>query len=247
MFKQSAIIRTDASLGKRHHRIPEPIQDKESYRWLEHFNALQDYFTTYPNIELYNICDREGDFYELFAIRRVEHIHFIIRSQYSRSLKEDPNVGIHDKVANSSVKAIFKIDVTNRETCKKRKAIVQLKYCKVHFEHASPRKFQKNLPPITMWAIQVEEINPPKSIKPVKWILLTTKKISSISMAKTIVRYYVLTMHPPSIKDFVITIARLGGFTNFSNQPYSGLKVFWRRWNTFQTIVKSYQSFLSNE
>lgn len=332
LFKQSAIIRTDASFGKRHRRIPEPIEDKESYRWLEHFNALQDYFTPYPNIELYNICDREGDFYELLAARRVEHIHFIIRSQYSRALKEEPNIGIHDKVANSSVKATFKINVTNRETCKKRKATVQLKYCKVHFEHASPRKFQKNLPPITMWAIQVEEINPPKNIKPVKWILITTKKISSVSMAKTIVRYYVLRwlierffyilksgaqvtelqlgtsqrvlkaiaaysisainimrinylarvhpqwtikqigvseleykalylyahaniderlkfnpMHPPTTKDFVITIARLGGFTNFSNQPYPGLKVFWKGWNIFQTIVKAYQAFLSND
>ena len=183
-----------------------------------------------------------------------------------------------------------------------------------------------------MWAIQVEEINSPKSVKPVKWILITTKKVNSVSGAKTIVRYYVLRwlierfhyilksgaqvtqlqlgtpkrvlkaiaaysisavnimrinylarvhpqwtikqigvseleykalylyahiniderlkfnpLQPPSIREFVITIARLEGFTNYSNQTFPGLKVFWRGWNTYQTIVKSYQSFTQND
>lgn len=332
LFKQSSIIRTDAKFGKSHHRTPESIKDKESYRWLEHFNAMQDYFTPYPNIELYNICDREGDFYELFAARQKENMHFIIRSQYDRKLKNEPDLSIHSKVGSSPVRTTFKIDVTDRETCKKRKAIVELKYCKVEFELRYPNPFQQGLPPVTFWVVQVEEKNPPKNIKSVKWILLTSKEVDNISIAKTIVRYYVLRWlierfhyilkigaqvtelqlstperilnavaaysisavnimrlnylarvhpqwtidevgisaleykalytyahinidrrltfdpkHPPSIKDFVFTIARLGGFTNFSNQPYPGLKVFWRGWNIFQTILKSYQAFADNE
>ena len=332
IFKQSAVIRSDDSFGKSHKRTREPIEDKESYRWLEHFNALQDFFADYPGIEVYNICDREGDFYELLCARRYDNIHFLIRSQYSRTLKDEPNLKIHDKVANSPVRTTFKTNITNRENGKKRKAVLELKYCKVHFELSHPSKYQKGLPTVICWAIQVEEKTPPKGVKPVKWILLTSKEIQRISMAKTIVRYYELRwlierffyilkvgaqvtqlqlktpnrvlkviaaysisavnimrinylarvhpdwkvdeigigqleckalykyarinidnrlkfdpMHPPSVKEFVWTIARLGGFTNFSNQEHPGLKVFWRGWNVFQTVVKSYKAFLSDD
>ena len=53
-------------------------------------------------------------------------------------------------------------------------------------------QYQKGLPPVTLWAIKVEEPNPPKGIKPVKWILLSSKEITNTSIAKTIVRYYEL-------------------------------------------------------
>ncbi|MEM9681264.1 MAG: IS4 family transposase [Bacteroidota bacterium] len=332
LFKQSSIIRSDATFGKSHHRTREPIEDKESYRWLEHFEALQDYFHSYPNIEVFNVCDREGDFYELLAAGKVDHVHLLIRSQYSQTLKDDPEHKIHSKVASDPVRATFKFDIANSENRKTRKATVTLKFCPVHFELTYPNPFQRELPAVNYWAIQVEETNPPKGIKPVKWILLSSKKVKSIAMAKTIVRYYELRwiierfhyilkvgakvtqlqlsttervlnavaaysisavnimrinylarvhpdwdidqigvteleykalysyassnidkklkfdpVHPPTIREFVITIARLGGFTDFSNQPHPGLKVFWRGWNTFQTIVKSYRAFFSNE
>ena len=36
---------------------------------------------------------------------------------------------------------------------------------------------------------------------------------------------------PPDIRKTVIFIARMGGFTNFSNQGFPGLKTFWKGWN----------------
>lgn len=201
----------------------------------------------------------------------------------------------------------------------------------MHFELRFPNQYQKGLPAVTLWAIQVEEPNPPKGIKPIKWILLTSKEVTSVSIAKTIVRYYELRWlverfhyvlkvgagvtdlqletpqrilkavaaysisavnimrmnyfarnhpqntvdqigistleykalytyaranldsklsydpkRPPPIGEFVSIIAQIGGFTNYSNQPHPGLKVFWRGWRTFQTIVKSYEAFSSD-
>jgi len=330
LFKQSAIIRSDDTFGKSHKRTREPLEDKESYRWVEHFNALQDYFAPYPGIEVHSVCDREGDFYELLAARQTKNVHLLVRSQYKRVLKDEPQFDIHSKVAASPVRSTYKINITNRETRKKRKATIDLKYCKVHFELRFPNQYQKGLPAVSLWAIQVEEPNPPKGIKPIKWILLTSKEITSASIAKTIVRYYELrwlverfhyvlkvgagvtdlqletpqrilkavaaysisavnimrmnyfarthpkkavdqigistleckalytyasanldsrlsydSKHPPPIGEFVSIIAQIGGFTNYSNQPHPGLKVFWRGWKTFQTIVKSYEAFFS--
>ncbi len=330
LFKQSVIIRSDATFGKRNHPKREPIEDKESYRWIEHFNELQDYFEPYPNIEVFSICDREADIFELLSAKRLDHVHLIVRSKHNRIIDPESKARLHQQVASSPLRSTFKIKVTDRKTCKKRTAQVQLRFCPVNFSLSTPNKWQRDLPPISLWLLQIEEINPPKGKKGVKWILLSTKAIQSVAQAKTIVRYYELRwlierFHfilksgtqvtqlqlktpkrilnavsaysisavnlmrinylareypqwsiyeigitnseyqalyqyahvnmdkrltfnpnaPPTLKEFVITIARLGGFTNFSNQDHPGLKTFWRGWNTYQTILKTFFTFMS--
>ncbi len=330
LFKQSSVVRRDADFGKRHNRKREPIGDKESYRWLEHFQACQDYFSPFPNIEVFNICDREGDIFELFAARKASNVHLIVRSQYNRKLPGAAREKLHDKVAASTPKATYKIKVTDRRTCKRRKAVVRLRYLPVDVGLSRPDQWQKHLGPVRLWAVQVAEINPPKGTKPVKWTLLTTKEVASVPDAKTIVRYYELRWvverffyilkvgagveqlqlttakrvlnavaaysicavnlmrvnylarqhpdweiarigvaewehealyryaganidgrirfnpkDPPTIREFVTTIGRLGGFTNFNKQPFPGLKTFWRGMRAYQIILKTFQSLMS--
>jgi len=329
LFKQSVNIRSDETFGKRNNRKREPIEDKESYKWLVHFNALQEYYAPYPNIEVFSICDREADIHELFCAKQAPNVHLVIRSQHNRTLEEETGkkmpIKLHDKVAESPLRATYKIKVTDRKTCKKRTAQVELRFCPVKFKMKNPTKWQKDLPSVTAWAIQLEEINAPKGKKPVKWILLSTKAVVTIADAKKIIKYYELRWiierfhymlkscakitdlqlktpkrilnaiatysvsvvnlmrinyiarehpdwtteqigiptiecqvlykyanatidkrlnfnpdQPPTVKEFVITIARIGGFTNFSNQNLPGLKTFWRGWNTYQTILKSF-------
>ena len=52
---------------------------------------------------------------------------------------------------------------------------------------------------------------------------------------------------PPNIRQTVIYIARIGGFTNFSNQPFPGLKTFWRGWNNFNLILNTAFAINVNE
>lgn len=340
LFKQSTIIRSDEDFGKKKAkpRLIQPIEEKESYRWIEHFKELQDYYSPYPDIEVFSICDREGDMHELFCAQDSSNVHLIVRSKHNRSLVEEssgtesPSLKLHDKVAASPVQARYKIKVTNRKTCKKRKAEVELRFCPVKVKVSYPNKWQKDLPAVSLWVVQITEINPPKGKKAVQWTLLSTKPVETVLAAKTIIRYYelrwlierfhyvlksggkitdlqlgtpkrilnavaaysvgainVMRMNylarehpdltiydlgispeeyrilyqyahvnmdkrlvfavddPPSIKEYVIVIARLGGFTKYNtkNSILPGLKTFWRGWKKFQAIQKTYYTFMS--
>ena len=46
------------------------------------------------------------------------------------------------------------------------------------------------LPKITFWAILAEETNPPPGEEPVRWLLLTSKKITTLEQAHRIIRVY---------------------------------------------------------
>lgn len=329
LFKQTALIRSDESLGTSYtNRVP--IEEKESYRWIEHFEELQNYYAPYPNIEVFNVCDREADIYELFCKKQAPNVHLIVRSQHNRKLLDKSK--LHQKVASSPVQCNYRIKVTDRETGKKRKAQVALRFCQVELKLHTPKAWQKELPSLSLSVLQVEETNPPKGKKGVKWILLSTKPIKTISEAKTIIRYYELRWlierfhyilksggqvtklqlkdskrilnavstysvsainlmrmnylarehpelniyqagvssqeyrilylyvnknmdkrlefkkdDPPSIREYVIVIARLGGFMKYNskNSVLPGLKTFWRGWIKYEEIKQTYYTFMS--
>lgn len=333
MFKQTAVIRTDEEFGKRNRSRPrQPIEEKETHHWLDHFKELQEYFRDCPGVEVFCTNDREADIYELFAVQNSDNVHLIVRSDHNRTLAEQGKERLHDKVKNSPVKHTCTIEVTDRRTCKKRKAKVEIKYTDATIKLGSPSKWQKDLPPIKLWAVQVEEINPPKGYKPIQWILLTTYPINTLADALRINRYYVLRWiverfhytlksgakvkelqlktpqrvlnaiaaysisvvnvmrinylariypetnaieagfeiwhlkvlfayvkahinkriffdenDPPNIRQTVILIARMGGFTNFSNQPFPGLKTFWKGWNNFNLAINTVFAINVNE
>lgn len=333
MFKQNSIIRTDKNFGKRKApRKRKPIEEKETYHWLTHFKELQDFFRDSPGIEVFCTNDREGDLYELYALQNSENVHLIVRSDHNRMLDEQGDERLHDKVKNSRVRHTTTIKVTDRRTCKKRKAKVEIRYIPARIKLGEPSKWQKGLAPINLWAIEVKEINPPKGYKAVQWILLTTYPINTIEDALRINKYYVLRWiierfhfvlksgakvkelqlntakrvlnavatysisavnvmrinylarfypevnaldagfelwqlkvlfayikthikkniqfndkEPPNIRQTVIYIAQIGGFTNYSNQPFPGLKTFWRGWNNFNLILNTALAINVNE
>lgn len=333
MFKQDSIIRKDENFGKRKPpRKRQPIEEKETYHWLTHFKELQDFFRDSPGIEVFCTNDREGDLYELYALQNSENVHLIVRSDHNRMLDEQGDERLHDKVKNSRVRHTTTIKVTDRRTCKKRKAKVEIRYIPARIKLGEPSKWQKGLAPINLWAIEVKEINPPKGYKAVQWILLTTYPINTIEDALRINKYYVLRWiierfhfvlksgakvkdlqlntakrvlnavatysisavnvmrinylarfypevnaldagfelwqlkvlfayikthinkniqfddkEPPNIRQTVIYIARIGGFTNYSNQPFPGLKTFWRGWNNFNLILNTAFAINVNE
>ena len=49
--------------GKDPHR---PIEQKESFRWIEAYQDCNDIATLLPDTRVINVADREGDFFELF-------------------------------------------------------------------------------------------------------------------------------------------------------------------------------------
>ncbi len=79
-------------LERSRKNLRTPIQEKESYRWIEHFQQMNEYARSVPNTLLVSIADREGDLYDLYAEAanysnaKESNAHYLIRAQYDRSL-----------------------------------------------------------------------------------------------------------------------------------------------------------------
>jgi len=53
-------------IDKSSERHEKPIEEKESYRWLNSYRLCNELASEYPETQFINISDREGDIYELF-------------------------------------------------------------------------------------------------------------------------------------------------------------------------------------
>ena len=65
-----------------------PIEEKESYRWLEHCAEVDKYAQQLPGTQIISVADREGDIYELYdraeRLWRSPNAHYLIRCHYDR-------------------------------------------------------------------------------------------------------------------------------------------------------------------
>lgn len=188
LFSQRFIHRSDASLGKSKERISLPIEEKESYRWLDEFNLLQEKFATQTDKTVIDICDREADISELLSAPRYSHIHYIIRSHHNRRMASGTST-IWEEVAEKETTFSYEQEVRNAEG-KKRMAQLSVRYCPVILR--PPYRKGKKLDPQLVYIVETKEENPPKGCKAICWRLLTSLKVEEDTMAKKIINYYVL-------------------------------------------------------
>lgn len=69
-----------------------PIEDKESYRWLENYRLANEYAAKLPNTTIVSIADREGDIYKLYEeankifAKGKSKAHYLIRAKCDRKV-----------------------------------------------------------------------------------------------------------------------------------------------------------------
>ena len=61
-----------------------PIEEKESYRWLQAFEQTLD--LALKGVEVITVCDREADIYEMFAFAHKQQAPLLVRASSNRAL-----------------------------------------------------------------------------------------------------------------------------------------------------------------
>ena len=64
-----------------------PIEEKESYRWIEAFQKTIE--LTPDGVQVVTVCDREGDFYEMFVMAQEKRADLLVRANTDRRLDEE--------------------------------------------------------------------------------------------------------------------------------------------------------------
>jgi hypothetical protein len=193
----------------------KPIEDKESFRWLEGYQkscALRRQITS----QVVSLSDSEGDIYECFMAwvdtSAGPTADFIIRACQNRILsktdsayEKDVTTLLWEAVEKAPVQGRRKIDVSARPALtgdgSRRRQARSARTVSVTMQAATvtlqgPRRQgqkgqpSRKLPDVTVNVVLVREENPPAEEPAIEWLLVTSLPVTTLSEIETVVDYY---------------------------------------------------------
>lgn len=195
LFDQYAWNRRLEELGIRKAKRKDlPIEAKESYRWLQQLELLQDTFAQDTQTTFIEVCDREGDIYEVLECQQYAHIQYLIRARGDR-IEQESQLAIRPALLNSHPKAqgTFEVDILDSDPAKRRKAHLEVRYATFTLRPNTSSKAKAKRQAIDLQVVWAREIDaPPQVPKPIDWLLFTTLPVDSLPKALQIVQYYKL-------------------------------------------------------
>src|SRR3989454_5196656 len=187
LLAQQVWARDPNDVGKRARRKQLPISQKESQKWLWSLEAVFTAQEGCPSTRFVSVGDREADVYDVLAAARPEGVDLLIRAAWDRCVR-GPERSIWATVAAQPVVEHLLLTVPRRPQAA-RDATLALRFCPVTL--CPPRYRQREgLPVVTLWAVQVQEVEPPTDVTPIEWLLLTTVAVETVNDAIERVQWY---------------------------------------------------------
>lgn len=183
--------RKEESNLKKSEKDKLPIEEKESYRWLQSYRRSCELAKEVPKTQFINISDREGDIIEVFeeVVKQREAgeaADVIIRSQHDRLL--EGKRGKQDKLrkklqqAPSLGEIEFVVGATEKRSARKVKQ--KLKAVSVSI------KPDNKTTVVRVNAVMAIEEDPPEGEDPLIWILLTSLCVNTFEEVVKVIHYY---------------------------------------------------------
>jgi len=206
--------RDDQEHGKAQQRKQRPIQDKESYRWLESYGRACELAGLVPQSQVVLCADSEADIYDIFALHQSRlkagqpTAQWLIRAKHDRCLLLDPNdssaeanLKITQELEQSPVLGQIHFSISAKEQTKKikgggtRKVVrskrqVTQEIRAIEVTLRPPYRPGLKLPPVSIFIVQAVEIEPPAGQEPINWILLTSLECRSAEQAIHVLELY---------------------------------------------------------
>jgi hypothetical protein len=165
----------------------QPIEDKESFRWIQSGYDSKKILESARSITI--IEDREGDIYEQFCLLPDDTTHLLIRSRDNRRLANGTR--LYDTLGSEPLAGTYTIRVDSDKRKKKegRIATIEVRYKKVVIQKPTG-KISKKLPDkLELYAVEAKEINGPKK-DAIKWRLLTTQPVTTFDESIEVINKY---------------------------------------------------------
>ena len=171
---------------KHGEKVKRPIEEKESYRWLETSRNTLEIMP--EGVESVIICDREGDFYELYSEMVSLGSLFVVRLTRNRTTV-DGDLSIQQlRRTKSCGEAEVSIPRDTRKNIPARTAKMEVACCSVSV--ARPKHLKSDLPAsLTLNLVRITEIG--ETAEPIEWFLATNLPIADDKDVMEIVGYYI--------------------------------------------------------
>lgn len=174
-------------VNKKDHHL-KPIDQKESQKWINSYNALKVLQNKMPDTTFISIGDREADIADLFQLALASDTNpdLLIRASFDRRL-DHPLICLWACLEAQNLAGTFQLIVPRKKGKPSRNAVIEVRFCNVFLK---PTKSKKNDQTINLRAVYANEINAPANEEPVSWMLLTTLPVKSFDDALLCVKYY---------------------------------------------------------
>lgn len=189
LVHQQVWSRNKEDLRTKEERKKLPIEEKESYRWLESVEATKNAVSSETHI--ITVADREADIFELFVLPRPNNMDLLIRATQNRRVQvEDPKL----KKLWESVEAAPESSETMTTHLEHKPGVpardvtftLQWRTLTILVPSHKKKKYQN----VTLTAILVTETEPPEGAEPLSWLLLTSLKVETFAQAALCVVWY---------------------------------------------------------
>jgi hypothetical protein len=123
------------------------------------------------------MADREADIHEVFAAQAAtpHGAQLLIRAERSRNRQvlgeEDSHASLWDTLTQQALLGTREILIPPSDKRAARQATLEVRSAKVALK---PPQRSAHLPAVSVWAVLAQEINPPREVEALEWMLLTT-------------------------------------------------------------------------
>lgn len=193
LFDQYVWNRRLDELGLRKAKRKElPIEAKESYRWLQQMELLQQNFAQDTSTTFIEICDREGDIHEVLESQQYAHIQYLIRARGDR-IEQESQLAVRPAllVTQPQPQGSYAVDIMDADPARQRKAHLEVRFASFTLRPNTASKARANRQPIKLGVVWAREVNAPAQVtKPIDWLLFTTLPLDSLDDARQMIQYY---------------------------------------------------------
>lgn len=168
-----------------------PIEEKESFRWLESYRRVAEAQKLCPDTMLVSVGDRESDIYELLEEACAEGPEpkpkLLVRAHRGRQRQVEDRLVVEGRslwtfMARQPVAAEQKLLIPGNGRRTERTATVAVRYARVKLKPPEGRTGRDGL---WVWAIYAHEVghDPARVEHPISWLLLTTVETATAAQA----------------------------------------------------------------
>lgn len=168
------------------------IEDKETYKWIKSYQAVNTAALELQDTLVVNVCDRGGDIYELFeeAVSSSSKAELLVRAMHNRKTNSrEEEKRLWDLMETKESAGVLTVKIPRQKGKPSRKAECELRFSEVELK-APWRNDGKEHNPISVWSVFLKEKTAPAGEKGIEWMLLTTVETRTFKQASKRVSWY---------------------------------------------------------
>ena len=177
--------------GKSPDYKKQPIEEKESYRWLEAPQRARECLQSAAKVTV--VADREADIYELWSRIPDPNTELLIRAGRDRNLVTHTDQKLFEWIAEQPIRGEYILSlpaIANKRTA--HDALMHVRFEQVTIK--KPQSCSDKKAPKQLTLNMIEVVEDPGTVvgkeKPIHWRLLTTHPVSTLAQALQCIEWY---------------------------------------------------------